>query len=312
MALGAAYGELFTGDALYGAALTHQLIPSADEVYDGALGQHPDWLERDTLDPSLLKGIARQALQRSVLLEEAARQPLTVTPEAAHNIDTIWILSGTGLAGRDRSEAELLGSTKGKENKALIGREWMQGWDHARVAQGVRLARKIAEVRSGRTISGSMSSVADRAQATRELIAEHGPTLFYSGYEVETSNAAKLLTQEGTVIPAEKAHILSTPLRVSTDQVKTFEYPSDEARTKNVAIVSHGTHLAGRILHMMQRYQPLDESAQVPYLVPVPTLDVGRKQFAQLEGMGLLNYFMEGDAAEVPHAWQLLPVMEQN
>lgn len=269
--------------------------PTVQEVYESALEDHKDFL--DFVPETDLKDAIGSALSEIALYETVARQPLSISTETAANIGTIWVHSGTGSYDE---------RFKPEDNPRLTGKPWIGGFDHARLSHAALLARKVAEARSGQApLSGSLATLAERKEATKELIAKYGPDIFYSGYAAETRNLEALLKREDIIIPAEKVSILHKDLKVTADAIRTFEYRDDEAQRKEVAIVTHGAHMA-RVLHMANHYQPFVEGA-MPYIAPVATPEAGRKEFALMEARGLMYYmFMTHDAAEQPHAFQLL------
>lgn len=283
------------------ATLTHEaafsMLPSTDEVYASALAEHPEYADLPT---DRIETIITSTLGRIAAFEAAARMPLEVSKEAAANIGTIWLHSGTG----NYDEA-----FKAEDNPRLRLNSWMGGWDRKRMGHAVHLARKIAEINSGETIEpGSPSELPKRLQKTKNLIAEYGPTIFYSGYPAETEFAERLLDRPGMIMPRNKVNILHRELKHTPDAIRTFAYADAEAAAKEVAIVSHAPHLSARILHMLELYKPLTEGS-VPYMVPVATPAGGVRNFALMETRGLLYYSLLADpalAATVPHSYQML------
>lgn len=273
-------------------------IPTVDEVYESALGEHKG--AYDAIEPERMKALIGRTLERIVEFEDIARSPLYVNAESAKNIGTIWVHSGTGNYDN---------AFKAEDNPRLRLTPWMGGWDHARMSQAALLARKITEVRSGQTLEpASLSELPKQRQATKELIAAYGPTIVYSGYPVETAFADKLLDRPDIIIPRSKVKILHGDLKTTPDAVRTFAYPDGpEAKSKEVAVISHAPHLGARILHFMQHFQPLVTGSK-PYMVPVATPEAGRKEFALMETRGLLYHiYITGLAAEETQAYQLLP-----
>ncbi len=277
--------------------LGSEFLPSVDEVYQSAIGEHPEFVEHGE---DVLKGIIFGALERIDQLEEEARMPLTISPETAENVETIWIFSGTGSYDE---------RFKPEDNPRLQVTPWLGGMDRARLSHGARIARKIAEVRSGQAdvTRGPLGDFESRIERTRKLIAEFGPTIVYNGYLVETRNAEDVLGRDGLIIPAEKAKILHADLKFTSDQFTNFEYADTPgAKIKDVVIVSHAPHLGGRITNIAKKYDPFTEGS-VPYLSPVPTPVEGRREFAMMEARGLLWYiYGKGDAAGAPHTYRLL------
>jgi hypothetical protein len=270
-------------------------VPSVDEVYRGATKEHPEFLIKD---PKRLKHVAAQALARIVELEFVARQPIVINPETAEDIGTIWIFSGTGSYDAP---------FKPEDNPRWLESPWMGGADRSRMMRATYLARIIAETRSGQPIPTGPKFGTKRVQATRELIAEFGPDIVYSGYPIENRNAEAVLKRPSTIIPPEKVTIIDGDLKVTADQVNTFRYPDGTgSREKEVLMVSGATHLAARIPHIINKYKPFVEGA-LPYVSPVRTPEVGRRQSALMEARGLLWYIYGAKlATEESYPYQLL------
>lgn len=271
--------------------------PSIADVYASAVQEHPEYGD---LPIDYLHVLIGRTLTRINAFEVAGRQPLEISKEAAENIGTIWVHSGTGNYDTP---------FKPEDNTRLRVNSWMGGWDRARMSHAVHLARRIAEIRSGEVIEpGPMSELPMRLEKTKDLIAEYGPTLFYSGYPAETQFAESLLDRAGMIIPKNKVHILHQELKHTPDAIKTFVYANAADQSKEVAIVSHAPHLGARILHMMELYRPLTDGS-VPYMAPVATPEAGRAKFALMETRGLLYYALLADpllAATEPHPYQML------
>lgn len=273
-----------------------EVLPTVDEVYQSALAEHQEFA---SFDQSEIFSLIGSTLGRIAMLEDVAHQPLQPSRSAADNIGTIWVHSGTGNYDQP---------FKPEDNPRLKVNPWMGGWDHARWSRAALLARKIAEARSGQSIAGG--PISDRSvqlEETKQLIAEYGPTIVYSGYPAETTFAEKLLQRSGIIMPENKVKILHGDLKTTPDAIRTFEYPDDPAaRQKEVAIISHAPHLGARTLHFIQHYQPLTEGSK-PYMVPVATPEEGRKEFALMETRGLLYHaYITGLADKEPAPYQLL------
>jgi hypothetical protein len=271
-------------------------LPTVTDVYESAAAEHTEFLD---MPEDALKAVIEGALTRVLSFEEAARQPLTISPEAAEDIDTIWVLSGTGTYDAP---------FKPQDNPLLFGIPWMGGFDRARIGHAARIARKIAELRSGQQLeAGSLGGLESRKEATKEMIAEYGPNIVYNGYRSETEFAERLFDRPGMIIPKERVKIIHDDLHVTADQIRTFEYPNDpESKNKGVAIISHAAHVGARVMHMLSHYRPFTEGT-VPYIAPLPTPDAGRRDYALMEARGLLYYvFLRQQAAVKPHQYQLL------
>lgn len=274
----------------YERALQGGFAPTVDEVYSSALAEHSEFAG---FDKAQLSATIRTVLGEIALFEELAREPLVITPPTAEKIGTLWVHSGTG-----NYDAPF----KPEDNPRYLDKPWTAGWDRARLDHAMRLAIKIAEARSGQTVESS--SLTDNP-AAKALIAAYGPTIFYSGYPSETQFAERLFARDGIVMPSDKVKVLQKELEVTADAVRNFEYPDDPAaRTKEVAIISHAPHLA-RIIHMVNLHQPLTPGS-IPYMAPLPTPEVGRKEFALMEARGALYYMLlRHEATQDAYPYQL-------
>lgn len=271
------------------------VVPTIDEVYEGAIAEHPELFGKCEKE---LKAIVGDALSRIVELEHVANEPLVITKEVAEDIGTVWIFSGTGSYDEPY---------KPEDNPAFVDLEWTGGMDRARISRGTYLVRKIAELRSGEKLERGPIADPVRLKRVREMILEHGPTIVYNGYPVENENAEELLTRAGTIIPKEKADIIGDNLKTTTDQIKSFKYPDDpKSKDKNVLLISHAAHLAARIPHLIDKHRPFARGA-LPYVSPIATPEIGRREAALMETRGLIGYiFTHGVASETPYPYQLL------
>jgi hypothetical protein len=278
-------------------------------VLDSLLAQSKDF---ETLGIEKLKEIISVELARIdefenvALLEQHNR--FHISKETADTIGAIWILSGPGSYDEPFKPND---NPKLREDKPWLG--WM---DRDRILRGVGLARKIAEMRSGMPQDrSSATTIAEKKEHTKELISDLGPYIIYYGYEVENQKAREVIARDGMIIPPERLIIIDRtpegePLKVTSDQVRSFTLPDDPAiKGKEVAIVSHGTHL-NRAFHMLNLYKPLPEGSK-PYAVPVATPAEGREAFAKMEIAGLIRYSRiepkeKRTAAEEPYPYQFL------
>jgi hypothetical protein len=267
-----------------------------EEIYDSAVDEHPEFLTR-CVEDELRRFIGEEILRIDVF-EDVAREPLVVSREVADDIGAIKIHSGVGSYDEP---------FKPEDNPRLLDIGWMQWFDRRRIDHGVRLARKIAEARSGYVIRDqSFSNIADQREETKRLIAEYGPYLIYNGYPVETAKAEDVLARSGGIIPKEKAIIIHGNPKNTVEAARAMEFPDYAVEGgKQIAIVTHAPHLA-RVLHIMGEYPFLPEGS-VPYIAPLPTPETGRTEFALMEIRGMLNYiFLDHDASKDAHQYQTL------
>jgi len=275
-----------------------------DEVYDSAVLEHPEFAG---MDPMELRTFIGRSLGQIAMFEAAARQPLEVTPEDADRIAIVKIHSSTGSYDE---------AFKQEDNPRLRSdKPWLAWFDRQRVLQGIRLVRKVAEVRSGYTVTlPSNYTEADVMQAraeTKEQIAAYGPAIMYSGYPVETQKAEEVLRRPGGVIPEEKALIIhGNPhntvegAQLLVDAFEKYDHLLEGRR--QIAIVTHAPHLE-RVLHIMDKYPYLPAGSNVPFVSPVATPEAGVHDFATMEARGLLYYAWLADtASKEQHQFQTL------
>ncbi len=268
----------------------------AESIYANSLIEHT---ELNDFSKDRLLAVISGALNRIVELEQVAVDPIDISPETAGDIETIWEISGTGNYDK---------SFTAEDNPKLDDKPWMGGWDRARMNRSAYLARKIAEVRSGHTIkSRPLDEIDKQKQEMKELILEYGPTIFYNGYKQQTVDAENVLSRSGIIIPKQKTLFVDSDLKNTTDQIKTFKYPDmDNAKDKQVVVVSHAPHLGARVLHLIEKIKPFSHGS-VPYLSPIASPEIAKKEFRFMEIRGLLYYiFLKNDASEQPSSYKLI------
>lgn len=274
------------------------VAPSArvDEIFDSAVAEHPEFVEK--CDEHELRQFIGEKVLQIAAFEDIAREPLVVSREVADDIVAVKIHSGVGSYNE---------RFKATDNPCFKGKSWAHWFDRKRINHGVRLARKIAEARSGYTPKNqSFRTQADQREETKRLIAEYGPYVIYDGYPVETANAQDVLDRPGGIIPEKRAIIIHGNPTNTGEAVKALKLPDFVVGSgKQIAIVTHAPHLA-RVLHFMEQDSSLPEGSK-PYIAPLPTPDEGRDEFALMEIRGTLNYiFLEHSAAKLAHPHQTL------
>jgi hypothetical protein len=110
--------------------------PSAEAVYESALAEHPEYAD---FPADRLFEIIERSLGRIAIFEEEARKPLDISAEVAEKIGAVRIHSGVGNYDMPIKE---------DDNPRLI-KSWAHWADRRRIDHAVRIARKVAEVRSG-------------------------------------------------------------------------------------------------------------------------------------------------------------------
>jgi hypothetical protein len=270
--------------------------PSTEAVYESALAEHPEYAD---FPADRLFEIIEHSLGRIAMFEEAARMPLVIDSETAENIGAVRIHSGVGNYDLPIKE---------DDNPRLI-KSWARWADRRRIDHAVRIARKVAEVRSG--YQPPVHPIRDMyamREETKELIREFGPYVIYSGYPSETNKAEEVLNRPDTIIPREKAVIVHGTPKNTVDGSKMMikQFPSESLKDgKQVVIVTHAPHLE-RVLHIMSKH-PYLPAGSIPYVAPVATSPEGQAESALMETRGILYYaLLKGEASEEPHPHQLL------
>ena len=96
----------------------------------------------------------------------------------------------------------------------------------------------------------------------------------------------------------------------SIDQIKTIRLPEDfDIERDELAIVSHAPQLA-RIVRMINRYKPFPEGTKIR-LLPVPTPEGGKAEYALMETRGILYYTFlspDRDTTKEPFPYSVNPV----
>lgn len=249
-----------------------------DEIYQAALTQHEKFKE---VPAAVLKETISTALKEIDALESVAENNYTKIPmnaTTAEDIKLIWVVPGPGSFDSARKEDRY---------KQYDWAEWM---DHDRLTYGARLARAIAEQKSGETVRRTLGEIKKAKARTRELIEEYAPPIFYNGTKMENEVVADVAQRPGTIVPPNKVVLSAEEIATTADQVKKFNnadgaLPPD---APEIAIVSHAPHLA-RIMRMINKYRPLPEGTQVR-VFPLPTPAQGKREYAKIEVMGILYY----------------------
>lgn len=274
------------------------------EVYDSAVAEHPEFLG---LDQTELRAFIGSTLSRIAMFETVAHQPLEVTAEDAEKIAIVKIHSSTGSYDEP---------FKAEDNPRLReDKPWLAWFDKQRILHAVRLARKVAEVKSGYTVrlSGNYdeNDVLRAKEEVKEQIAAYGPAVMYTGYPVETQKAEEVLRRPGGIIPEDKAIIIhGNPhntvegAQMMVDAFETYDYLLEGGQ--QIAVVTHAPHMA-RVLHIMDKYKYLPKGSDQPFVSPVATPAAGAHDFATMEARGLLYYaWLADSASKEPHPYQML------
>lgn len=250
----------------------------ADAVYESAVNEH-EALKR--FSPDEIKQFIDDILREMELLEEIAardNRELHLSDDIAKKIEAIWVLSGPGTY-----------DDPVKEDR-YRDYPWARGMDRARLNYAARIAKRVAEARSGKSFDrGGLSSLRKRKELTKESILESGPYIIYNGRPDENAVVRDVLTREGIIIPQEKVLVMGEGIDKSVDQVKTVHLPEDfDIEHDELAIVSHAPQLV-RIMRMINRYKPFPEGTKIR-LLPIVTPEGGKAEYALMETRGILYY----------------------
>ena len=264
-----------------------------DELYRKALEDHPD--EYRSLPESEVKALITEIAEEIKRLEEVGEKEkarIEMPPETAKKIGAIWVNSGVGTYDTPLKE---------KERGVYKDLPWMQWADRARLNHAAILARKVAEARSGENFDrGSLASIKERKAKIKEMISRYGPKIICNGSEIENDSVAEVLAREGTIIPEDAVTIIQGtaehPIVNTLDTVKTLKLPPEFRDDQELAIVAHAPHLA-RIMRMINKQPPFPRTTKVR-LFPVPTPEAGKKEYAELEILGILNYALRKGVAD--------------
>ncbi|MBI4085843.1 MAG: hypothetical protein HY433_01200 [Candidatus Liptonbacteria bacterium] len=263
-----------------------------DELYRKALADHTDY---GNLPESEIKALITEIAQEIKQLEEVGEKEkarIEMPAETAKKIGAIWVNSGVGTYDTPLKE---------KERGVYKNLPWIQWADRQRLNHAAILARKVAEARSGENFDrGSLASIKERKAKIKEMIGRYGPKIIYNGTELEDDTVADVLSREGTIIPEDDVIIIrgsvERPIINTLDTVKTLKLPPEFRDDQELAIVAHAPHLA-RIMRMLNKQPPFPRTTKVR-LFPVPTPEAGKKEYAELEILGILNYVLRRGVAE--------------
>lgn len=242
------------------------------------------------------------ALEMARFEELARTHPLRIpqSVEDARRIKAIWDLSGVGTY------------LKEFQDDRWKDKPWAGWTDRRRLNYSAALMRRLTEKITGKLYKVPLGNrlTPDQAEELRSDIESFGPYLIYGSTLDQNADVETALAEQGVVIPRSRVHIIDfpeKPVGVNTiDQMRTFSLPLNLQIQKGdiLAIVAHAPHMI-RILHMMNRFQPLPEDLIVqPH--PLPSPPSAGTDFAVQEISGLLYYtFISGDSSEEPYPYQI-------
>ena len=261
-------------------------------LYDQAIAEHPEYQQISQVE---MLGLISKSFKEIAYFEkigEADKNRMDIKPEILNNIGAIWIFSGPGTYDEP---------TKDDKYKSF---PWARGMDRARLSHGARIARMIAESKSGQMSSGSFADIVERKRQTKQIIQDNGPEIIYNGTELENSTVSDVLSREGVIIPGGKVHLIGGEIKTTLDQVKTFQLPGKLGPDQELSIVSHAPQLL-RIIHMLNKYRPFPTGTKIR-LFPVPTPQDGKTEYARMEVSGVLRYvYIDKEATVEPYPYSV-------
>lgn len=269
----------------------------------------------DAIDKGEAFAMLSAALQRMKWFEAAADRDrangLQISRETAETIENVWIFSGVGTLRKPVKEPDPEKNYKG-DNPALI-KEFLKWGNRRRILQGMWVAQRIAEARSGKQIPGSLmgDSPADyeRAEEVRDFMRAYGPIITFGGFFQENDEAKTERARPTNGIPPEKFQIVEPApgepeWKTTTDQVKHYQEPQ-AVRGKTAACVSDDIHL-NRIVHIAGRFHEHLPAGTPLYLFPSALPEYGRLEYEDMELQGLLAYvYRDRVAAAEPYPYTL-------
>ncbi len=269
----------------------------------------------DATDKGEALAMLGAALQRMKSFEAAADRDaangLEISRETAEKIQNVWIFSGVGTLRTPVKAPDPEKNYKG-DNPALI-KEFLKWGNRRRVTQGLLVAQRIAEARSGKKLPGNLmgDSPADyeRAEAAREFMQAYGPMITFGGFFQENDEAKSERARATSGIPLDKFLIVEpapgeAEWKTTTDQVKHFQEPL-AIRGMTVAVVSDDVHL-NRVVHIAGRFHDCLPPGRPLYLFPSALPEYGRREYEDMELQGLLAYVYRDRAATAqPYPYSL-------
>lgn len=263
-----------------------------EKIYQAALAEHEKF--KEVAKPDDMRQVIRTVLTEIDELEEAAnlkKSLAALTPEVAKNIAAFWVFSGPGTYNSPVKE------------DTYKNYPWAKNMDHSRLTYAVFLVRKIAELLNpGSEKRRPLGENRERRKATKELIAQSGPSIIYNGSKVE-NDVVKDMRKRDIIIPPEKIIVVGDGTRNTTDQIKSFAFPANLYQAgKEIGLISHAEHFP-RILRMLERYKTLSPDMTIR-LFPLATPKEGREEYSAMEARGILYYIYlspNHDAVQDPY-----------
>ncbi|MEK7572953.1 MAG: hypothetical protein AAB531_00865 [Patescibacteria group bacterium] len=266
--------------------------PDPTEIYEQALAESPVY---KNFSQDEIKSLIATSIDEIAYLEEVGEKDkakFEIPDDVLRRIGAIWIFSGPGTYDSP---------TKDDKYNTFPWARWM---DRDRLNHAALLARKVAEVRSGQgPIIGSLETLQERKEKTRQMIEEFGPQIVYNGTQLEDDTVASVLSRDGTIIPEDKVDIIRENIAITLDQIRTFKLPDNFEPDQELALITHAPQFL-RITRMLNANPPFPVGTKVR-LFPVPTPAIGKREYSKMEVLGLLKYtYVDHVATAEPYPFQ--------
>lgn len=216
-------------------------------------------------------------------LEEAALNPeahFLKTADEAAKIKALWVISAPGTYFKPRKEDRY-------KNK-----KWSQWNDRQRINYSFEIGRKLAEVKSGHSISRN------RVEAEREINTQ-GPLVVYNGTPEEDNailEAVKtpwLRIPEGEAYPRDKVFVINPidAIDNTVDQIQSFRLPKELKIESGdeIGLVIH-TPQAVRFLYILNNFKSVIPEGVRLRVFPLPTPPSGMPEYPLQELRGMTYY----------------------
>lgn len=236
-------------------------------------------------------------------LERLANNPLSQlpkTPEEAQQIKALWIISAPGTY------------FEGRKNDRYKDKQWALWADRQRINYAFGVARKIAEVKSGRKIEGNLP-------AEMEALTQYAPLVVYNGRPDENAALTEavdvpwLRIPEGLGYPKDQVYIINplTNPRFNNeqysllDQISSFHLPRNFKLDDEdiIGVIAHAPQ-AVRLLYSLNASPEAFPAGVKVKVLPLPTPKSGIPEYPIQEIRGTIyNHFIVNPPAAAAVAY---------
>lgn len=238
-----------------------------------------------------------RAIRLAVTLEQAAQNPqanLPQTAEKATKVKGLWVKSAHGTYLQDTKEDR------------FKGKPWAVGNDRQRINYSLEIARSIAEIRSGKSLTGNFAE-------DKEVMMEYGPYIIYAGREDENRDLRTAASNPlhyfpaDRVYPTERFYIIDGPIDNAADVIKNFRMPPTyhPQAGDEIGSVMHWPQ-AVRILFMLNQIENQFPPEATLRLFPMPVAEGGNPEYLlqELRGATFYRFISKPQlAASWPHRY---------